>query len=384
MPARSHELYWLSSNLHSVTQLIQEGFNWIDCAAGWGEPNANWDGRDCTSFKNYCDLLPVSAEQWLPQVSSEFFPTPMSQDGWGHPAPKSFFTQTSQFALNRTELSDWYRDTFLKFDPDVHRELQTALFEPHLLVRLGYHLARKAALQLGVTSLPFQAAMTAVGSGCRGIDLWICNHCFRRSRGELRICDLHSQAKVVLDISKTERSLQFQKARTARKAAIKIDAKDLPKRQFNGYWDLELYEFELQVGGILWPLTGTSHRDWLEHVHRALLSAPLVKSRLPQSFESAPNHEQIEQLQRAVGSREWLVSRWPTLIPVAETWLQAEKKVAPGAITPGLTEENRKRVAVAQELLANNVRHSQIADQLGISRSHLSHLLRRGEVNKPK
>lgn len=223
--------------------------------------------------------------------------------------------------------------------------------------------------------------MTAVGAGCRGIEIWVCDHCFRRSRGELRICDLHSQAKVVLDLAETDRSLQFQRARTARKAAKIIQEKSIKERQFNGYWDLELYEFELQVGGILWPLTGAAHHNWLHHVEMALSSAPLLKGRFSHTFHSESNHLQIEQLQQAVGSREWLVSRWPALIPLAEAWLQAENEVAPGRITPGLTEKNRKRVVIAEEIFAKNVGRSQIAAQLGISRSHLSHLLRRGGVN---
>ena len=377
-----HQLYWLQSKPLSVSQLVQEGFNWVDCAAGWGEPNANWDGWEHTSFQEYCDLLPVSAEQWLPDVSPAFFPTPMYQDGWAHPAPTSFFTKTRHLTLEKSGLISWYRDVFLEFDVGISAELEQALFEPHLLVRLGYSLAKKVAQTHSVTSIAFQAALSAVGTGCRGIDLWICNHCFRRSRGELRICDLHSQAKVVLDLADTERNLQFQRARATRKAARKIDPKAIPTRKFNGYWELELYEFELQVGGILWQLTGAAHHDWLDQVLGALSSAPLIYSRLSASFISEQNHLQIEQLQQAVGSREWLVSRWPTLIPLAETWLLAEKNAMPGPITPGLTERNRQRVEIAHDLLAKNVTHSQIAEQIGITRSHLSQLLRRA-AGKP-
>jgi len=273
---------------------------------------------------------------------------------------------------------------FLKFDVSLSAELKQALFEPHLLVRLGYHLARRVALTEGVKRIAFQAAMSAVGAGCSGTELWTCNHCFRRSRGELRLCDLHSQSKIVLDLAGMDRNLQYQRTRAAQKVEKTIDASAIPERKFNGYWDLELYELELQVGGILWPLTGVAHRSWLKQVLEALTLAPLVKSKLADSFESASNHEQIEQLQKAVNSREWLVSRWPRLIPLAETWLQAEKSALPGSPSPGLTQDNLKRVELARELLAKNISHSQIADQLGISRSYLSHLLRRGGVIKRK
>lgn len=372
-----HQLYWLPAQPLSISQLVQEGFNWVDCAAGWGEPNRSFFGWECTSFKEYCNLLPVSADQWLPVASPEHFPTPMYQDFWDHPAPANFFTNVNDLELDRTGLADWYRTIFLEFDSDVCTELRDALFESHLLVRLGYKVARKAAQKLGVTSVPFQAAMSAVGAGCSGIELWVCSHCFRRSRGELRLCDLHSQAKVVLDLADTDRNIQYQRTRTARKVLRTL--KTIQKRQFNGYWGLDLYEFELQVGGILWPLTGAAHNDWLASVLQALSQAPLVREKLTKStFRTEPYHEQLEQLQKAVGSREWLAARWPEVIPLAEKWLQAEKKIAPGATEPGLNEHNLKRFAVAQELLAKNVRHSQIAEQLGISRSHLSQLLRRG------
>jgi hypothetical protein len=377
-----HQLYWLPARLLNVRQLVQEGFNWIDCAAGWGEPNANWNGAECSSFHSYCQLLPVGVNQWFPKATADYFPTPMYQDGWVQSAPESFFTQINNLTFDKSGLAAWYRQVFSEFKVGTSSDLQQALFEPHLLMRLGFQLARSAAEKQGVTSLAFQAAMSAVGVGCRGIDIWVCDHCYRRSRGELRICDLHSQAKIVLDLAGAERVAQISRSRATRKAAQAMDPKAIPKRKFNGYWELELCEFEMQVGGILWQLTGAAHQDWLDQVLQALSSAPLVGSRLTESFTSEPNHLQIEQLQRAVGSREWLVSRWPTLIPLAETWLLAEKSAAPGSIAPGLTERNRQRVVVANSLLAANFTHSQIAEQLQISRSHLSQLLRRA-ARKP-
>lgn len=378
MHKSAHQLYWLPSNFISIKKLVQEGFNWIDCAAGWGVPNAEWDGRECSSFQEYCLLLPVSADQWLPKASPEYFPTPMYQDGWGHPAPAPFFTKIRQLTPDTHELVNWYRKVFLEFDVSISAELEQALFEPHLLVRLGYRLAKKVAQTQGVTSIAFQAAMSAVGAGCRGIDLWVCNHCFRRSRGELRRCDLHSQAKIVLDIAGTDRNPQYQRTRTAQKVLKTLESKAIPERQFNGYWELELYEFEQQVGGILWQLTEAPHYEWLTCVMRALSSAPLISKKITKSFITAPYHEQIEQLQKAVGSREWLATRWPKVIPLAEIWIQAEMKIAPGRNPRGLNEQNQKRFAIAQELLVKNVSHSEIAEQLGISRPHLSKILRRG------
>lgn len=384
MPARAHEFFWLSRQRFRVSQLIQEGFNRIDCAAGWGEPNTHWFGSEFTSFEEYAQLLPVSLDQWLPVSFPDLFPTPMYQDDWDRPAPEAFFTQVSELELDPAGLSDWFHKDFPELDFSVLAELQTALYAPHILIRLGYRLAHMAAQRHGVSSLAFQAAFCSIGVGCRGIETWTCEHCYRRTRGDLHYCDHHSQAKLILDITATDRSLQVQKSRSARKAAKIFATKDIPARRFSGYWDIELYEFELQVGGILWPLTGVMHQDWLNHVLKALSSAPLVKNSLSESFESAPNHIQIEQLQQAVGSREWVVSRWPALILLAETWLAAEKEASPSPVTPGLTVGNRTRVALAQSLLEKHFSHSQIADQLGISRSHLSHLLRRGGVNMKK
>jgi hypothetical protein len=382
MHKSGHQLYWLPSHSLSVSQLVQEGFNWLDCAAGWGEPNSNWDGWERTKFQKYCELLPVSADQWLAKVSPKFFPTPMYQDGWGHSAPASFFTHIGQLIFDKVALVNWYRKVFLEFDISISAEFEKALYEPHLLVRLGYHLAKKVARAQCIESTAFQAAMSAVGTGCIGSDLSICKHCFRRSRGELGICDLHSQAKIVLDLAGRERITQINQVRATRKAARAIDPKTIPKRQFNGYWELDLYEFERQVGAILWPLVGAAHDEWLSQIMHCLTFAPLVKKKLSESFIGLPYHSQIEQLQQAVGSREWLVSRWPILIPLAETWLLAEKNASPGPIPPGLTEKNLQRVETAHRLLAKNVTYGQIAEDIGITRAHLRQLLHRERANR--
>ena len=258
------------------------------------------------------------------------------------------------------------------------QDLDEAMYTPHLLIRLGYRIARSIATTDGVESEAFQAALCAVGVGAMGIDLWTCKSCFRRTRGDLHACDLHSQAKVVLSISNVEKAHQVQRARNAR-LVVKQFEKSLPmERGFLGFFELELYEFELRVGSILWPLVGGVHQEWLAHVLRALANAPAVMARLPSDFEAIPHHTQMQALQDAVGSREWIVSRWPELIGVAETWLQAEMHVAADFKREGMSPLSRSRFGTANDLLAQGCSRSEIAARLGISRSHLSHLLRRG------
>lgn len=379
MTALSHALYWIPPQpSKSLRSYVQHGYTMLDVAASWGEPNTHWLGPECTPIYVYHELLPTNIELWWPNSSRLSYPVPMYQDGWLRPVPSNFLTKVEGVFMDRGTLAIWLAKALGgRVDIQV-QDLDEAMYTPHLLIRLGYRIARSIATTDGVESEAFQAALCAVGVGAMGIDLWTCKSCFRRTRGDLHACDLHSQAKVVLSISNVEKAHQVQRARNAR-LVVKQFEKSLPmERGFLGFFELELYEFELRVGSILWPLVGGVHQEWLAHVLRALANAPAVMARLPSDFEAIPHHTQMQALQDAVGSREWIVSRWPELIGVAETWLQAEMHVAADFKREGMSPLSRSRFGTANDLLAQGCSRSEIAARLGISRSHLSHLLRRG------
>ena len=74
---------------------------------------------------------------------------------------------------------------------------------------------------------------------------------------------------------------------------------------------------------------------------------------------------------------EWVVSYWFTRVGAAEAWLEAAEALSPGREHMKPTDQNRERVAKARALLQQGISKKDIASQLGISQSHLSHLLRR-------
>lgn len=381
MTALAHALYWITTHpSRSVGSYIQQGYTMLDVAAGWGEPNTHWRGPECTSISVYRELLPTGIDLWSPGSTSLSFPVPMYQDGWLRPVPSSFLTRVEGVLMNRRTLAIWLTKVLGGRAGIPAPDLEAAMHHPHLLIRLGYRVAKDVAANdcAGVENEVFQAAMCAVGVGARGIDLWTCKNCFRRARGELHLCDLHSQSKVVLRISDVDKVPQVQRARTARLVARQFETVAPTRQGLLGFFETELYEIELRIGSILWPLTGDVHLDWLMHVLRALSKAPAVLSRLPADFEAIPPHAQMQALQEAVGSREWIVTRWPALIGLAETWLQTEAHVAEGSKRQGMNQLNQSRFAIASDLLAQGLSRSEVAVRLGISRSHLSHLLRRG------
>jgi len=375
MPSLAHTLYWLPSNqTHNLEFYLQQGYTAIDTAAAWGEPNRHWVGFENSGIQLYHQLLPVEPNLWLTEETRNSFPVPTIQDGWLRPTPLCFKTSVRGLKLRRENLVKWIIESINSgyFGID-EKEVIAALYQPHLLIRLGYNISKLAAQRNGVSSLEFQAAICAAGIGFSGVDLWICRHCYRRCRGELHHCDKHSQSKLVLDLSGAEKSQQYQRARASQRAMKnpkgRISLQKIPESEF----DIELYEFELKTGSILWSLHGDIRTSWINQISQALNEAPIIKSKLPNSFFSLSHHSQLDALQNAVASREWVISRWPKLILIAEAWLGEEK-----GKPPGLSELNRSRLDTAKRLFSEAWSHNMIAAELGISKSHLSHLLRRG------
>lgn len=377
----AHKLYWIKKfKILRVSEYIQHGYSVIDCAAAWGEPNTHLIGEEFTTEEVYRHLLPTALEDWLPEGDGTF-PIPFYQDGWRRPVPDTFITAIEDCKLSPPSLAQWLSDILGQHHQSVRDEIEEAMYEPHLLLRCGYRLAQLFATQFGVKSHLFQAAMAAAGMGSLGLHSYTCDSCFRRTRASLRFCDMHSQSKLVQSIATVDQNRQVQQARTGRTVAKRFVNAGREHDVYSGFFDDDLYEFELRVGSILWPLAGWAHQDWLKQVATELSNAPIVSSRLPSTFELDLPHVQLNLLQFAVGSREWVVSRWPKLIRVAEAWLTLEKVVAPGPKAADLSQLNRSRMIVIKRLLDAGYRRGKIAVELNISKSHLSQLIRRDRMS---
>ena len=350
---------------------------------GWGDPNHDWQGAQCSSLATYLKKIPLPLQDWLADWETAAFPIPSYQDGWMRILPTQLqIVDFQSLNLRPVELGSWLVG---RLQPFASVEfINLSLIEPHLLLRLAYKLLPSISNQEGSHSQGVYAALAAFGIAVLGINMFFCKLCFRRVTGNMSCCDLHSQAKFILRRGNISSSHQAVHARLARNVVRKTLVDFRPSR-FQPYGnDIELCEFELTIGSILWQLEGFLRDGWLEKIKFALNQAPLVRCRLPIDFETLMHHEQLEALQCAIDSREWLLHRWPALILIWQSWLEAEAKISPGKNPKGLIQRNLVRHNFALEKLQHGWTHSSISDALGISRSHLSHLLRRGRSGHPE
>ena len=135
---------------------------------------------------------------------------------------------------------------------------------------------------------------------------------------------------------------------------------------------------------MLWPLHGKQHRDWNQLVAEALHNAPLISQLLPQNFLSLSNDNQLKLLRVGLDENEWVIDQWPIKIQLAQQWLETERIVAPGPKSKGFSDLNTERIKQAYALRGQGFKPSEIAKQLGITRSHLSQLWRRQKLRSMK
>lgn len=140
-------------------------------------------------------------------------------------------------------------------------------------------------------------------------------------------------------------------------------------------------EFQTWIGGVLWPLTGSALAEWRSEISRALADAKLTASSLPAAILSLPYFEVLDELQAAVGTREWDARKWPDLIRQAEAWLSAEHEIQQ---TRRQSDRQRRlglvNIARAQKLAGRT--QTQIADGLEISAGYLSKILSRERASR--
>lgn len=255
--------------------------------------------------------------------------------------------------------------------------VEVAQHDPAELTRLGYRLARLATRRVGIDSQEFFAALVTMGIGIQGLPTGqTCTYCFRQARPWSNVCTLHSQAKLACLSTGSTRGRHVASARAAKDvtAAVKGDFQLLRRPLMERS---EFFNRELHLGGILWPLHGDALHDWHQSLDRSLSRSPRVCALLGHGFAALPYWRQIARLQEALRDQEWVAWRWPALIELAETWMTEGEKLKLQQRPSGPSPENIDRIAKIDLMLSEGLAKAQIAAALGVSPSHLSHLIRR-------
>jgi AraC-like DNA-binding protein len=136
---------------------------------------------------------------------------------------------------------------------------------------------------------------------------------------------------------------------------------------------------EKTISGLLWGSDWGSGNRSIEHLqtHMRAGAYPRVRARLPQDFCELNTARASATLRRHIDPGEWVPSYWLSRVGAAEIWLEAAESLSPGRMHMKPSETNQKRVGVARSLIQQGLPKKEIALRLGISPSHLSHLLRR-------
>jgi hypothetical protein len=363
------KLRWLNaSQKYHLASLIYKGYETVDRAAGLGTclPTTHYVRDNGQSFKAYAALLPISVREWFDSAAEpndfggrawEFCPVFHAPD-----LPSEKMTPLKIIAWIETVLS------LGELKPSGTRQL----FEnPAQLVKLGYRMAKMAGRFHGRKSVQFSAALCLVGLGTLGLECdQRCELCFRRATPGLTRCRFHSQSKIVADSAPNSRSIKVQLCRAGNRTLHELNWAESPIHRLQN-----VNSQYRAAAGILWSFTSADEVFWKIHLCETLSAAPLVCNLLPPDFLSLHYREQLNHLRSAIDENEWITAAWFIKILAAECWLTVEQLYRPGHA--GRSELNVHRVSQANEWLASGVRHSEIAGQLGISKSHLSQLLRR-------
>lgn len=373
----SGTLRWLDHRAeYDVVQLLSFAYSAIDLAAAYGSGAASGWQFD---LERYQALIPGELQDWNQQVAKlnrrplhyteyPLFLSPILDERF---VPFHLATVGWVRKWLQAELAVNWRD----------KHIDSQLFShPDRLITAGYQLLPQPGSREPLDSSEGAAGLGLVGLGA--IWYWYrerCEICFRLQSPGLFRCSLHSQSKNNLGDDPHDAARRAHSSRIARKAIAAYG--DLSKILRTGFWGT--CHFEHTIAYILWPSLAVQASYSTDKVKAALDVAPHVRRLLPTNFPSVSPVEQMSALRENLDPEERVANIWPDKIREAEEWLAAEAIVAPGRRS-GLSPSNVARVAQIAHLLEQGLSKSEIAAQLDISTSHLSHLLRRAQARRGK
>lgn len=394
---------WTDGLLPTYRRLEQDGFPIFD-AWGYLDPDLHWrhgHGMGDTELESdlTLQLLKSSAEtvsgmqvddgdtlerrqgrtyQWPPEYLSHRIPD-------RHEIARAWFANdaariqlTSPTIPNHKTRTEW-----LKALPEIlpvryQMRLNFLVRNPAHLLRVGVQMLCMEWDTHGQSRHQTAEALAIINLGALGLFPRVrCAVCYRLALPSSTRCAMHSQTQAIR-CNEIGRALHTQISSDTRKAR-EVMAK-------LGWWRNEYAINRLSsgiaeenvIGGILWGLYSGAG-DSLQQVRDLLLSGqfPHVVKILPENFIKLNDSRACACLRQHIDPCEWDVGNWCYRLLAAEEWHAAAAKLTPGRIHMQVSHLNRNRYVKAKSMLRQGFNKKSIAAELGISPSHLSHLLKR-------
>lgn len=240
---------------------------------------------------------------------------------------------------------------------------------PFVLLQASYQALAANRRHVGASESDAHALALFGMAGFSLLTMQGCEMCFRWAMIGHRYCAEHSLSAEASG-SRLERQARHQSGRRAM-VEFHYRLKELPRRFTEG---ASARQRAFMVSRVLWG-TQVPGEDTVASKVAAFLTA------YPRTFAHVTKGEQpqsqplFEKLRERLDPLEFVPGNWRTKIRAAETWFRAVERRTPGARRGG--RKSRLRIIDAFFLVRDfGASKSEIADQLGLHPSTISHWLR--------
>lgn len=316
--------------------------------------------------------------QWPPEHLSQQIPE-------SHEITRAWFTnESTRIQLTSPTIpKDKTRTEWLKALPKIlparyQMRLNFLARNPAHLVRVGFHMLCMEWDAHGQSRNQTAEALAIINLGALGLFPRVrCEVCYRIALPASTRCAMHSQTQTIR-CNEIGRALHAQISSDTRKAREVMAKLGWHRAEFSINPICSGYVEENTVGSILWGLYfGVG--DTLQQVRDFLLSGqfPHAAKLLPLNFCKLDDARACACLRQHIDPCEWDMGNWLYRLMAAEDWLAAAAKLTPGRVHMKVSDLNQNRFAQAKNMLSQGLTKKAIAKELGISQSHLSHVLKR-------
>lgn len=226
---------------------------------------------------------------------------------------------------------------------------------------------------------PLGACLSMIGAGALEIlishQCELCKH--RRAIHGLR-CPVCSRSKQTVDLSQSsDAAVRARRARSIRDSITELLV-SLP--------DNQKASLGRSMASLLYAMPNTSavYQHWLDAIKMALKQAPLVESGLPHDFLALDFKCQLKDLRQLLDPNEFDYTAWPEKIAWSHAWQEREAGIQARRRGPGPMPKTLAQATQALALLNSGLTKAEVAQVLGVSPSHLSHILARTQSMQPK